>query len=116
MHISQALRLKRICSTTEEYEKHTENLKKQLIKKGYPETMVNEEIPKATNQDRTRLLNKEKTETGNHLTLCVTYSKTIPNIKTTLEKHWHILNVSPELEKVFENKPLLNFRKNKNLR
>ena len=116
MHISQALRLKRICSTTEEYEKHTENLKKQLIKKGYPETMVNEEIQKATNQDRTRLLNKEKTETGNHLNLCVTYSKTIPNIKTILEKHWHILNVSPELKKVFENKPLLNFRKNKNLR
>ena len=116
MHISQALRLKRICSTTEEYEKHTENLKKQLIKKGYPETMVIEEIQKATNQDRTRLLNKEKTETGNHLTLCVTYSKTIPNIKTILEKHWHILNVSPELKKVFENKPLLNFRKNKNLR
>ena len=41
---SQALRLKRICSTTGEYEKHTENMKKQLIKKGYPETMVNEEI------------------------------------------------------------------------
>ena len=116
MHISQALRLKRICSTTEEYEKHTENLKKQLIKKGYPETMVNEEIQKATNQDRTRLLNKEKIETGNHLNLCVTYSKTIPNIKTILEKHWHILSVSPELKKVFENKPLLNFRKNKNLR
>ena len=66
------LRLKRICSTTGEYEKHTENLKKQLIKKGYPETMVNEEIQKATNQDRTELLNKEKAETGNHLNLCVT--------------------------------------------
>ena len=33
-----------------------------------------------------------------------------------LEKHWHILNVNPELKKVFENKPLLAFRKNKNLR
>ena len=59
---SQVLRLKRICSTTGEYEKHTDNLKKQLLKKGYPETMVNEEIQKATNQhDRKRLLNKEKT-------------------------------------------------------
>ena len=40
---SQALRLKRICSTTGEYEKHTVNLTKQLLKKGYPETMVNEQ-------------------------------------------------------------------------
>ena len=78
--------------------------------------MINEKIQKATNQDRTGLLNKEKTETGNHLTLCVTYNKTLPNIKTILEKHWHMLNVNPELKKVFENKPLLAFRKNKNLR
>ena len=78
--------------------------------------MVNEEIQKATNQDRTGYLNKEKTETGNYLILCVTYNKTLPNIKTILEKHWHILNVNPELKEVFENKPLLAFRKNKNLR
>ena len=71
------LRLKRICSTTGEYEKHTENLKKQLIKKGYPETIANEEIQKATNQDRA----------GNYLTLWITYNKTLPNIKTIVEKH-----------------------------
>ena len=46
---SQALRLKRICSTIVEYEKHTKNLKKQLIRKGCPETTVNQEIQKATN-------------------------------------------------------------------
>ena len=113
---SQALRLKRIiCSTTGEYEKHTENLKKQRIKKGYSEFMVNEEIQKATNQDRTRLLNKEKTETRNHLTLCITYNKNVPNIKTILEKHWQILNVNSELQKVFD-KPLSAFRKIKNLK
>ena len=78
--------------------------------------MVNEEIQKGSNQDITGLLNKEKTETGNHLTLCLTYNKTLTNIKTILEKHWHILNINPELKKVFENKSLLVFRKNKNLR
>ena len=78
--------------------------------------MANEEIQKATNQDRRGLLNKEKTETGNHLTLLVTYNNTLPNIKIILEKHWHILNVNPELKKLFENKSLLAFRKNKNLR
>ena len=91
-------------------------MKKQLIKKGIPETMINEEIQKATNQDKTGLLKKEKTETGNHLTLCITYSKILPNIKAILEKHWHILNVNFELKKVFENKPLLSFHKNKTLR
>ena len=78
--------------------------------------MVNEEIQKATNPDRTGLLNKKKRETGNHLTLCVTYNKILPNIQTILKKHWHILNVNPELKKLFENNTLLAARKNKNLR
>ena len=85
----QALRLKRICSTIVEYEKHTKNLKKQLIRKGYPETTVNQEIQKAANQDRTGLLNKEKTETENHLTLCVNLQQNFTqyqnNTRETLE-------------------------------
>ena len=94
------------------YEKHTKNLKKQLIKKGYPEAMVNEEIQKATNQGRTGLLNKEKTETGTYLTLRVTYYKALPNIKTILKKHWHILNVNPNLKRYLK-KSLLAFCENK---
>ena len=73
--------------------------------------MINEEIQKATNQDKTGLLKKEKTETGNHLTLCITYNQILPNIKAILEKHWHILNVNFELKKVFDNKPLLQAKK-----
>ena len=72
--------------------------------------MVNEKIQKTTNQDIAGLSNKEKTDTGNHLTLCATYNKTI------LEKNWHTLNVIPELKNVFENKPLSAFHKSKNLR
>ena len=67
--------------------KNPRKLKKKLLKIGYPETMVNEKIQKATNQDIAGLLNKDKTETGNHLTLCATYNKTLPNIKTILKKH-----------------------------
>ena len=37
-------------------------------------------------------------------------------MKIILEKDLHILNTNRELEKVFENKALLDFRKNKNLR
>ena len=72
-----------------EYEKHTKNLKKQLIRKSYPETTVIQEIQKATNQDRTGLLNKEKTETENHLTLCVNLQQNFTqyqnNTRETLE-------------------------------
>ena len=52
--------------------------------------MANEEIQKATNQDRIGLLNKEKTETENHLTLCVTYNKFTQYQNNTRETLAHI--------------------------
>ena len=61
--------------------------KLKKARKDYPENIVNEEIQKATNQSSTGFLNKEKTETGNYLTPCVTYNKILPNIKTMFEKH-----------------------------
>ena len=88
-------------------------LEKAINKESYPETMVKEEIQKATKQDRIGLLNKEKAGTRNHLILCVTYNKTLLNIKTILEKHWHILNVNPELKKVFEKRPQVSLPRKK---
>ena len=68
--------------------------------------MVNEEIQKATNQDRTGHLNKEETEIE-------IAPHPMRNLQTIIEKHWHILNIN---QLIFENKPLLAFRRNKNLR
>ena len=44
---SQALRIKRICSTQNEFEKHSSNLLEQLKKKGYHHDTLKEQIEKA---------------------------------------------------------------------
>ena len=31
-------------------------------------------------------------------------------------KHWHLLHINPTLAKIFQNPPILAFRRNKNLR
>ena len=91
-------------------------MKNQLLNKGYKESMITEEIQKVNNKQRIQLLNKEKTPPTNRITLSITYNKTLPNIKGIIEKHWHILHVNSDLEKVFHNKPLFAFRKNTNLK
>ena len=41
-----------------------------------------------------------------HLPLAVAYSRTLPNLKTLIDKSWHVLQVEP---------PVLAFKRNKNL-
>ena len=55
---SEALRIKRICSTRKEFNKHSSNLLQQLVKKGYHYATLKEQIDKARVEDRTLLLNK----------------------------------------------------------
>ena len=31
-------------------------------------------------------------------------------------KHWHLLHINPNLAEIFQNPPILAFRRNKNLR
>ena len=46
----------------------------------------------------------------------LTYSHQLPNIKEAINKHWDILKINPQLETIFTDKPILAFRRNKNLR
>ena len=53
---SQALRTKRVCSTFDEYKKHSNNLVKQFVEKGYKENIIRNQIKKVDNLERSTLL------------------------------------------------------------
>ena len=100
---SQALRIKRICSTQNEFEKHSSNLLQQLKKKGYHHDTLKEQIEKARVQERTLLLNKNqsikvKIKIKQSIPISVTYNRTLPRLKSIVDKHWHVLQVNPELK------------------
>ena len=58
---SQALRLKRICSSTTDYISETDTLKTNLIRRGYDENMIQKQIDKATAITREDLLKNSTT-------------------------------------------------------
>ena len=37
-------------------------------------------------------------------------------MKSIVDKHWHVLQVNPELKERFQSSPIIAFRKNKNLK
>ena len=113
---SQALRIKRICTTQNEFEKHSSNLLQQLKKKGYHHDTLKEQIEKARVQERTFLLNKNPEEVKQSIPISITYNRTLPKIKSIVDKHWHVLQFNPELKERFQSSPIIAFRKNKNLK
>ena len=48
--------------------------------------------------------------------LTVTHNMTLPDLKTRIDKNWHILQIQPKLKEVFTEPPILAFKRNKNLK
>ena len=78
---SQALRIKRICSTFEEYMKHSQNLIKRFVEKGYDESTVRKQIERVDHLDRSLLLKNCKPKRKYSIPFLVTYNSVLPNIK-----------------------------------
>ena len=110
------MRIKRICSTQNEFEKHSSNLLQQLKKKGYHYDTLKEQIEKVKLQEKTLILNKNPAEIKQGIPILTTYNRTLPKIKSIVNKHWHVLQVNPELKERFQSLPIIAFRKNKNLK
>ena len=113
---SQTLRIKRVCSSFDEYKKHSNDLVKRFVEKGYKENIIRNQIRKVDNLERSTMLNKTNAVRKNVITLSVTYSPTLPNIREIINNHWHILNINNTFGNVLKVTPVIAFRKNTSLR
>ena len=71
---SQALTIKHVCSTFGEYKKHSNDLVKRFMEKGYKENIICNQIGKVDNLERTTLLNKTNAAWENVIPFSVRYS------------------------------------------
>ena len=47
--------------------------------------------------------------------MTITYNRYLQNISNIITKHWNILQISPTLQKIFDNKPMITYKRNKNI-
>jgi hypothetical protein len=115
---SQALRIRRICTNTDTFNKRADELSAHLQSRGYRTDSVSEAIMKARAHKRDDLLkpNTKDTNTNKRLPFVVTYHPNLPNIRATIDKHWSIIDKSDKLTRMFPEKPLVAYRRPKNLR
>ena len=98
---SQAVRLRRICSTTDKYWEAANTLQQNLTARGYPKHLIKNALERAFLLDRSVLLRTKPTNAGKHTNLIpfvTTYNPYNPPIGKILRNNKHILSSSGELE------------------
>ena len=97
---SQALRIRRICSTFQDYHSHSRKLIEQSD---------NKPIRKVDQLDRKQLFHQQKRHDKQCIPLSVTYSRALPNLKNILTKHWHILQANQSCKKTFSTLSIIAY-------
>ena len=114
---SQALRLNRICSDNESFDKHRNDVEGWLMERGYNGKMIRQQILRAREHSRKDLLKKEKTETSKpKLTFNITYYPVFQNIRNTLQELHLLLAPDKEHKKVFPDVAVVGFLNGKSLK
>ena len=113
---SQALPIKRIGSSQQEFSNHTTKMINQFQKRGYDRSLIEQQIDKANLQEREQVLIEKKKETATNIPLSLKCNRALSKIKEIIMKHWHLQHMKPNLAEIFQNPPISAFRRNKNLR
>jgi uncharacterized protein YggL (DUF469 family) len=78
-----AVRIKRICSKEEDYNKEKESIRRRLCARGYIKTEVDNQLQKADRLDRNDLFKQKDKTQGSKIPLTLEYSKSLINIRNT---------------------------------
>ena len=105
---SQTLRIKTICSTIFEFNKNYDSTTKGFKGRGYYEKLINSQIDKVKNIKRKQLLSTNKGTMQKRIPVSITYNRYLPNI-SIITKNWSILQLSPTLLKIFDDKPMITY-------
>ena len=99
---SQALRLNKICSNNEDFNKRCNDLKRSLMEREYNGKKIKKQILWAREYFR-----KEKTQTLSKLTFNINYYRVFENIRKILQELHLLLPPDKKHKKVFANVPVV---------
>ena len=105
---SQTLRLSRICSYKNGFEKHLKEMKSCFWVSGYPDNLTKKEMGKVCFSESTR--SKSKSQESKGVSLIITFYPKFKSIGQLSNKHLHILYMNQETKNIFTPGPIATFR------
>ncbi|XP_073508111.1 uncharacterized protein [Phyllobates terribilis] len=116
--VGQFLRIKRICSTKEGFERQAEDLRVRFSERGYSKRTIKHGYNRAKGVSRDALLRPTQVGAGRGGTIrfISTYNSEWQTMRSVLEKHWPVLQTEPSFSGVLSKNPQMTSRRSKNLR
>ena len=109
---SQAMRLKRICSSKEDLNQHLDNLKVWFQERGYPDDLIDKQIT----QSLTGNNGTKNQESSQRVPFVLVYNPLLAALPNIIRQKAKILDENQEVSKVFCSKPFVSFRAPRNLK
>lgn len=113
---SQALRLRRICSSTETLKQRIAEYSNFFVACGYQKSRVLAEMWKVLSITQEESLRARERGTTNRIPLVTTYNPHTKFIAEIANRNWHFLQSKERLARIFQEPPLIAYRRPKSLR
>ena len=111
----QGLLLQRICSSEEILEGRLDDLKGFLMERGYDPGFIEKQFNRVRNHDRKTVSERCKGR-DNRVCFVIDFHPAFSSLNGTLQKMQSIVEMSSDFFKVVPEKPLLSFRRPRNLK
>ena len=113
----EALRLLRTNSSHSMFNKNMQSFKTRLKNRGYPNEYLEKHLFEVNFKDRKRSLENKHNSTKKKILPFVTqYHPALPNLKNILMGKWHLIQNQTHLKEIFQEPPILSYRKGKSLK
>ena len=113
---SQALRIKRIWSNEEEFKNSCKALKKRFVPRGYDKQETEQQTTRASEIPCNKTLQPSVRKQSKRIPFVVTFNRTLPPTGKILNQTWHILKLNKHLKHLFQQPPVITYRRCKNIR
>ena len=113
---SQAIRVKRICSTVETTKQRLADLRYHLKRLGYNDKVIESGFSKASEMNRNDLLEYKEEKINTRVHLVLTYHLSLEKISGIVRHHWKETEKSETLAKLFPEPPVVAFLRPKDIK
>ena len=116
---SQALRLRRICHSDEVYDKRIKELKGFLVKRGYRENFVEQQVEMTMNKSRENLVCNQRnplSEKMDRIPITLDYHPVLLHLHRVLRELQPLVNISNVLKEILPEYPVVSFCRTKRIK
>ena len=115
----QALRIRRICDSDEVVEKRLKELTGDFTKRGFKRNVVESQVRKAKRRSKQSLFSGHSGQRSRNLEripLVINFHPALSGVNNIIDSLWPILHASGEMKDLFKEKPIVAFRRPRNLK